>query len=90
MKEDRNCTNGEGAERKFKEIYGTQQTRQKVRAERLQIQNVNLAEIQSVNTAQIRGFNVTAVSSSSEGCLHSDKRIGNFTFHEFLSYLAVR
>ena len=91
LKEARNCTNGEGAERKFKEIYGTQQqTRQKVRAERLQIQNVNLAEIQSVNTAQIRGFNVTAVSPSSEGCLHFDKKIENFTFHEFLSYLAVR
>ena len=68
-------------ERKFKEIYLTQQSRQKVRAKRLQIQNVNLAEIQSVNTAQIRGFNVAAVSPSSEGCLHFDNRIENVKFH---------
>ena len=62
-------------ELKFKEIYVTQQTRQKVRAVRLQIQNVNLAQIQRVNTAQIRGFNVTALSLISEGCLHFNKRI---------------
>ena len=51
-------------ERKFKEIYLTQQSRQKVRAKRLQIHNVNLPQIQSVNTEQIQGFNVAVVSLS--------------------------
>ena len=44
LKKHKICTTGEGVEHKFKEIYVTQLSGQKVRAERLQIQNVYLAE----------------------------------------------
>ena len=44
FKKHKICTTGEGVEHKFKEIYVTQLSGQKVRAERLQIQNVYLAE----------------------------------------------
>ena len=47
-------------EHKFKEIYVPQRSRQKVRAKRIQIQIVNLAQIQNENTVQIRGLNVAA------------------------------